>query len=1048
MNKNAKMPPDRESQSTRNASCCSSGHGDGLPRREFLKIAGLGAASSTLTTPLSAMAGPFTKPDPQIKHFVPADKKLSDDWVRSLFAKGEPEVYRGKDLATLAMPIGGIGTGQLYLLGDGTLGCWQVFNKHHFSGHGQTSYEFRTPESPVDQGFAVVAEVDGRRIGVRLRHGDFPDAAFRGEYPIGRVRYPRDDLPIEIEMEAFSPFIPLNAKDSSLPATIFHITVENTGDKPVKVNVLGWLENAVCCHAAEFVYDRAQRRTRIINGNDRALIVHTAEELPEGVRKEPREPIVLADFEGDDYGDWKVEGEAFGTKPARGGFEPQKDVVEFEGRGLANSFTHGDQAQGKLTSPPFEINRKFINFKIGGGRHPKECCVNLVIDGKVVCTATGENKEELKWHTWTLARYAGKQGQIEIIDRHSGGWGHVNADHIELSDEPRLGPRGPIDRFANFGSMTLALAGAAASAADTRDLLATLSELPERMTTQPDAAMSLLERYCAALATPATDVAPQSKRTFTFVLSWHFPNRVTVKQDSGHMYANWFTDAGDAARYVLDRQERLTADTRKWRDTYYDSTLPIWLLNRLHSTVSNLATGTAQWWKNGRFWAWEGVFCCQGTCTHVWNYAHALALLFPGLERSARQMQDLGVALHEDGLVGFRGNKDWKYAADGQAGTVLKCYREHRMSPDDAFLKRNWAGIRKALEFSIGQDENDDGLIEKSQHNTFDINFFGPNTFVGSLYLAALRAGEEMAKEIGDIAFARRARAIFESGSRLYFFQLVDLQEHPKHQYGQGCLSDQVFGQGWAEQLGLGYLYPRENVRKALESVWRYNWAPDIAEQNAEHKPWRWFVSPGEAGLFTCTWPKSEHLKEGVLYRDEVWTGIEYQVAGHMIWEGMLTEALAICRAIHDRYHPAKHNPYNEVECGDHYARALASWGVFTALAGYEYHGPKGCLAFAPSMTPEHFRSAFTAAEGWGTFEQKREDNIQKERIGVRWGRLRLKTLAFTLPDACKSAKVKVKAAGKRIDATCTLAQARATVTLAHELTLNENEELEIDLTY
>jgi len=191
-----------------------------------------------------------------------------------------------------------------------------------------------------------------------------------------------------------------------------------------------------------------------------------------------------------------------------------------------------------------------------------------------------------------------------------------------------------------------------------------------------------------------------------------------------------------------------------------------------------------------------------------------------------------------------------------------------------------------------------------------------------------------------------------------------------------------------------------------------------------------------------------EHLKEGVLYRDEVWTGIEYQVAGHMIWEGMLTEALAICRAIHDRYHPAKHNPYNEVECGDHYARALASWGVFTALAGYEYHGPKGCLAFAPRMTPEHFRSAFTAAQGWGTFEQKREDNIQKERIGVRWGRLRLKTLAFTLPDACKSAKVKVKAAGKRIDATCTLAQARATVTLAHELTLNENEELEIDLTY
>ena len=184
-----------------------------------------------------------------------------------------------------------------------------------------------------------------------------------------------------------------------------------------------------------------------------------------------------------------------------------------------------------------------------------------------------------------------------------------------------------------------------------------------------------------------------------------------------------------------------------------------------------------------------------------------------------------------------------------------------------------------------------------------------------------------------------------------------------------------------------------------------------------------------------------------MLYRDEVWTGIEYQVAGHMIWEGMLTEGLAICRAVHDRYHPAKRNPYNEVECGDHYARALASWGVFTALAGYEYHGPKGYLAFAPRITPEHFRSAFTAAEGWGTFKQKRERHIQKERIGVRWGKLRLKTLAFTLPDACSSAKAEVKAAGKPIDASCTLADGRATVSLARELTLNENEELEIDLT-
>ena len=113
--------------------------------------------------------------------------------------------------------------------------------------------------------------------------------------------------------------------------------------------------------------------------------------------------------------------------------------------------------------------------------------------------------------------------------------------------------------------------------------------------------------------------------------------------------------------------------------------------------------------------------------------------------------------------------------------------------------------------------------------------------------------------------------------------------------------------------------------------------------------------------------PRAPHLAEGVRYKNEVWTGIEYQVAGNMAWEGMVTEALAICRGVHERYHPSKHNPWNEIECGDHYARGMASYGVFLGLCGFEYHGPKGHLGFAPRITPDDFRAAFTAAEGWGT---------------------------------------------------------------------------------
>ncbi|MEJ2705236.1 MAG: GH116 family glycosyl hydrolase, partial [Sedimentisphaerales bacterium] len=148
----------------------------------------------------------------------------------------------------------------------------------------------------------------------------------------------------------------------------------------------------------------------------------------------------------------------------------------------------------------------------------------------------------------------------------------------------------------------------------------------------------------------------------------------------------------------------------------------------------------------------------------------------------------------------------------------------------------------------MSRDSNGDGLIEDSQHNTFDINFEGPNTFVGSLYLAALRAGEQMAKEMGDEPFARRCRKIFETGRKLtverlwngeYVIQLVDMKKYPKFQYGDGCLSDQLFGQGWADQLGLGYIYPARDVAMALQSVGRYNWAPDVGPYNAVYKPER-----------------------------------------------------------------------------------------------------------------------------------------------------------------------------------------------------------------
>lgn len=896
---------------------------------------------------------------------IPASKGLSPAWKRSLTARGTKEVWSGDALESIGMPVGGIAAGQLYLKGDGTLGWWEIFNHHQFYGYGLTSYAKRPVPRSVDFGFALVESPSG--LEHVLDSSGFDKIEFRGEHPIGTITYSKPGLPVKVVKRVFSPFIPMNAKDSSLPATVLEFDLTNTSNASVTFALRAHLENAV----ARSQGDAAVRQTRLLakgflHSADKAIDEFA--DLPEGGQG----AILIADFEGSTYGNWKVEGEAFGPGPAQGTLPGQNEVSGYDGKGLVNTFFRGDDTVGRLVSPPFTVQRRFINFKIGGGRHPGKTCINLLVDGKVVRTSTGLNDERLLWDTWNVEEFRGKSATLEIVDDQKGPWGHINIDSIEQADSVRSRDDLKLrhgDKNVDWGTMALVLVSGSGTASETGEIAAT------QMTLKPGETKSL-----------------------AFALAWHFPNH-----QRGRQYANWFKDAADVANYVATNYARLSRETKLWRDTYYNSTLPYWLLDRLHSTVGNLATGTTEWWGNGRFWAWEGVVCCSGTCTHVWNYEHALARLFPEIERNIRERQDFDAGFHaESGLVGFR--SDANYAADGQCGTILKAYREHQTSADTRFLKTNWPRIKKALEYLIERDGNDDGMLEDSQPNTYDIDFFGANTFVGALYLAALRAGEEMATEMKDAAFAKRCHNLFERGSeqtvkRLwngeYFVQKFDESKFKEYQYGPGCLSDQLFGQGWAHQVGLGHLYPADKVRTALQSVWKYNWTPDVGPYNKQWPPERPYAVPGEAGLFICTWPSGGRQKDPVRYRDEVWTGIEYQVAGNMVWEGLVEEGLSICRAIHDRYHPAKRNPYNEVECSDHYARALASWGVYTALAGFAYHGPRGELTFAPKVTPEHFKAAFTAAEGWGTYEQRSAKGKFEAKLELKYGKLAVRKLTF-----------------------------------------------------
>jgi len=505
---------------------------------------------------------------------------------------------------------------------------------------------------------------------------------------------------------------------------------------------------------------------------------------------------------------------------------------------------------------------------------------------------------------------------------------------------------------------------------------------------------------------------------------------------------------------------RLAGDTRRWVETWYDASLPYWFLDRTMANASTLATTTCLRTANGRFWAWEGVGCCPGTCTHVWHYAQLPGRIFPEMERAQREIIDFGTSLHADGGISHRAYLGWgKHVADdGHFGRILGAYREHLTSPNDEWLKKMWPKIKLAMEYMIKKDGNADGMIEGSQRNTLDAAWYGKISFLTSLYLAALHACEAMAADVGDDAFARQCKTVADRGAKsileLYDGEYFCQKEDPEHAgevgVSSGCYIDQVFGQSWAYQVGLPVLFDHEKQLGALRSLWKYNFASDVGRFRKEFPGGRWYAMEGDAGLVMCTWPKGAPDPEARAkwtyghYFNECMSGFEYQVAAHMIYEGMLEEGLAVTRAIHDRYNAALRNPYNEIECSDHYSRAMASYGAFIAACGFEYHGPKGILGFAPRLKPEDFKAAFTAAEGWGTLRQTQTDNVQTAGVQVKWGKLRLRELHLTLPEGATAKGATVTLAGKPLAATVRQDGQRMTLALAKDMVIETDGQLSV----
>lgn len=552
--------------------------------------------------------------------------------------------------------------------------------------------------------------------------------------------------------------------------------------------------------------------------------------------------------------------------------------------------------------------------------------------------------------------------------------------------------------------------------------------------------------------------------TCDFLISWHFPFTELKVKDAreGNYYAKRFKDAAEVTRYVAGNFERLHSLTRNWRDTWYDSSLPYWFLDRSFANISTLATTTSHRFGTGRFWGWEGVGCCEGTCTHVWQYAQAMARVFPSLERDTRERVDLGLAFDEKtGMIGYRGEGTGA-ATDGQAGTILRIYREHQMSADNSFLKRNWPRIKKAIQYLLDHDSNQDGIMDGAQPNTLDAEWFGGVAWISSLCLAAWRAGEEMADEMGDNDFAALCKERFTLGKKNvddqlfngeYFIQSPDpsLPKRPLGSY-KTCEIDQVFGQSWAWQTGIGRVLDKEKTLSALHALWKYNYTPDVGPYIREHGGGRPYALAGEGGMLMDTNPHhisdpyGDDITWQVGYFNECMTGFEHQVASHMIAEGMLKEGMILTRTIHDRYHASRRNPYNEIECSDHYARAMASYGSFINVCGFTYHGPRGYIGFAPRLTPENFKAAFTTAEGWGVYAQQRSGNKFSARLGVKHGKLEVKKISIELDKDHKAGAAIVMLNNRQLPCTLTRNGMVCEILLKDKTTVKEGGELSVKI--
>ncbi len=814
--------------------------------------------------------------------------------------------FSGVNLLQIAMPMGGIGAGCICLNGYGGFQDFSIRHKPattalpdswegldaafallHIKGEKPQTRLVEGP-LPIERIYDQSLQAQGLRQGGSEGLPRFENSVFENQYPFGRVRLDDETVPLSVTITGWSPFIPLDDVNSSLPCAIAEYTLTNTSDTAVEF---------------EFSYHLSHLSAKTKN-----------------------------------------HAESFNT-PISGDF----------GGGL-----HFTNAQPKDSEEFGSASLFFV------GHQPK---------------------------TKAMWFRGGWFDGLSVL------WREVSTGTFEENDGT-----GEPDTGRNGGSLLV-----------------------------------------------SASLEPNETVTIPVLIAWYFPNSNLrageAKRDENEVvsipawrpfYAGQWADAEAVARYVAQHYADLRGRTENFAKALWGSTLPLYVVDAVASNLAILKSPTVLRQENGNLWAWEGCFTergsCHGSCTHVWNYAQALPHLFPSLERTLRE-SELVRSMDERGHVQFRSAlpdgptpHDYHAAADGQLGGILKIYRDYHICGDKNWLEAMYPLAKRSLDYCIESwDPQRRGGLFEPHHNTYDIEFWGPDGMCGSIYVGALAALTELARELGrdeeavpyaellqraasfldeklfngeyyrqnvqweglrDTSFTERMAKVDEGSSAAL---RLEKAEGPKYQYGSGCLSDGIIGQWMAQLYGVETSLNRQNVRSALLAIFNHNFKPNLWNHASTQRPG--YAMGHEAGLVLCTWPHDDKPTLPFVYCDEIWTGIEYQVASHLILEGLVEEGLTIVKAARSRYEGRVRNPFNEYECGSYYARALASYALLNSLSGFQYDAVSQTLSFGPKIESEGpFCSFFSTANGYGTIE------LQNDSLAVILleGELPIKTLLVT----------------------------------------------------